>query len=293
MNTNRNLLLLGLGFALCSAALAADWSATTVGMRVGNRFSEPGIPADIHKTILGVTHINGDRLGTNLFLMEALKSGRNDPASPVVPSSQAPATTGTGAQELFGFYQRSLSINALRGAREPIGPFTDVSLIGRLDYSSKNTRFAPGLRAWRLGVSGAMPVQAGMWSVGLNLYGERNHNGYADLAPPGAIKENVRYRVVPTLSTVWAVPVAGVATFGGFGEIIAPRGKNGFGNETRTEFLLRMSLLFDIGGPKSGLKAGVGWEYWNNKFGSAELSPGVPLPGRRQSTPLLMAEYQF
>lgn len=292
MNLTHKTLLAFVAASLGPLVHAADWSDTSVSLRYGNRFAEPGIPVPIRKLILNLTHINGDRYGTNLFLMEALKSDRHDPASPVIPSTQEPASTGTGAQELFAFYQRSLSLNALRGSQEPIGPFNDVSIIGRLDYSSKNTRFAPGLRAWRLGLSAALPF-TGMWQVSANLYGEHNHNGFADLAPPGVIQENIRYRVVPQIGSVWSVPLAGLATFAGIAEVTAPRGKNGFGIETRTEALLRTTLMFDIGGPKSGLKAGPGWEYWYNKFGNAEQAPGIPLPGSRQSTLMLQVQYGF
>ena len=119
--------------------------------------------------------------------------------------------------------------------------------------------FAPSPFKVQLGVSAAMPVSAGFWDIGLAVYKENNNNGIVGKA--------VSFTEAPALNTAWAIPMGGVGAFTGFASIVGPKGKDGFGEETKTETLIRASFMFDIGGGKSGLTAGLGVEYWDNKFG--------------------------
>ncbi len=54
--------------------------------------------------------------------------------------------------------------------------------------------------------------------------------------------------------------------FKGFANLVAPKGKDGFGNETKTEILVHPKLMVDFGevipGNKDRLEAGIGFEYW-------------------------------
>ncbi|MFY8178511.1 MAG: hypothetical protein ACOVKR_03825, partial [Limnohabitans sp.] len=92
-------------------------------------------------------------------------------------------------------------------------------------------------------------------------------------------------------TSAWAIPM-GAGTFGGFFDIVGPKGKDGFGAETKTETLLRATYLMDVNGPKSGLKAGVGVEYWNNKFGCNNTGSNVK-NSCKATTPLLLVEYHL
>ena len=74
--------------------------------------------------------------------------------------------------------------------------------------------------------------------------------------------------------------------------MIGPKGKDGFGVETKTEMLARAKFMFDVLGPKSGLTAGVGIEYWNNKFGNDNSIQRVK-NSARATTPLLLIEYKL
>ena len=82
------------------------------------------------------------------------------------------------------------------------------------------------------------------------------------------------------------------AIFKGFVAITGEKGKDGFGNDTATETLLRTSVQWDLGGlaglSKGTFFAGVGYEYWKNKFGN---QPSVP--GSKTSAPTLHAEWHF
>ena len=97
-----------------------------------------------------------------------------------------------------------------------------------------------------------MPVSAGFWNIGVAAYKETNHNGI--------VGKSVSFKVAPALTSVWAIP-AGAGTFGGFVSVVGPKGKDGFGSETKTETLARATYMFNVMGPKSALTAGIGVQF--------------------------------
>ncbi|MFN7444683.1 MAG: hypothetical protein ACK5RC_05840 [Curvibacter sp.] len=234
------------------------------------------------KNVLNFTHVSGDKLGTNLFVIDFLKSDKNDPAN----GSEA------GATEWYGFYKRSFSLSALTGNKGGYGFAKDLYLTGRVDLGAKNTAFAPAPAKLRTGVSADLPVKAGFWNVGLEVYKEQNNNSLAS-----AGKRAVDFDPTLALTSSWSIPVAGLGSFDGFLDVVGPKGKDGFGNETATEVLLRATMMFDIAGPKSGLQAGVGVEYWGNKFGCDNSKNGTTSGGTTNTcksvSPLLLATYKF
>ena len=258
---------------LSFGASAADWSDTSVGYRYASQQSEPGVTDSVSKNILSLTHVSGDKLGTNFFTIDLLKSASNDPA----------AGGPSGAQEWYGFYKRSFSMQGMTGQPVTLGFAKDVNLNLRMDAGSKNTAFAPAPLKLRAGFSVAMPVSAGFWDVGVDLYKEKNHNGI--------VGKDVTFDVATVLTSAWAIP-AGPGTFGGFIDIVGPKGKDGFGAQTRTETLARATYMFDVAGPKSGLKAGVGVEYWNNKFGCDNAASNVK-NSCKATSPLMLLEYHL
>lgn len=258
---------------LSLAAQAADWSDTSVGYRYAPSQSEPGVSDKVKKNILNFTHVSGDKLGMNLFTIDLLRSNSVDPSN----------GGNNGAQEWYGFYKRSFSLSALTGEKTTFGFAKDISLTGRVDAGAKNTKFAPAPFKTRFGLSAALPVAAGFWDVGIDIYNEKNHNGI--------VGKNVSFDTVPALSSAWSIPM-GPGTFGGFLDVIAPKGKDGFGDATKTETLLRANYLFDVNGPKSQLKAGLGVEYWNNKFGCNNNTAAVK-NSCKATTPLLLVEYHL
>jgi len=259
-----------------SSTFAADWSSNSITYGYAPHQSEPGVSDKVAKNILTFTHVSGDKLGSNLFNIDLLKSNSADQAN----------GNGGGAQEWYGFYQRNFSLNAMTGNKAGYGIAKDLNLTARVDAGAKNTTFAPAPRKLQLGMSAAMPVSAGFWDIGVAAYKESNHNGLT-----GAT-HSVSFDVAPALNSAWAIPVAGVGTFGGFASIVGPKGKDGFGEKTATETLIRATFMFDVMGPKSGLSAGGGVEYWNNKFGcdSSLASNGNKC---KATTPLLLVSYKL
>ncbi len=258
----------------CASAAAADWSSNSIGYRYAPSQSEPGVTDKVSKNILNFTHVSGDSLGGNFFTIDLLKSSSKDPAN----------GGAQGAQEWYGVYQRNFSFSSMTGNKTGYGFVKDLSLTGRIDAGTKNTTFAPSpLKLW-VGLEAAMPVSAGFWNVGASVMKERNNNGIVGKA--------VSFKAAPALTSAWAIPVGGVGTFGGFATIVGPKGKDGFGVETKTETLIQAKFMFDVMGPKSGLSAGVGVEYWDNKFGNNNAIAGVK-NSARATTPLLLVEYRL
>jgi len=82
------------------------------------------------------------------------------------------------------------------------------------------------------------------------------------------------------------------ASFEGFLDVVGPKGKDGFGNDTKTELLFRPKVMFDVGalfGHKNAFQVGAGWEYWVNKYGTNHRTT----PGALQSTPFVTADIHF
>lgn len=95
----------------CSNALAADFSSNSIGYRYAPSQSEPGVSDKVSKNILSFTHFSVDKLGTNFFTIDLLKSNAADPAN----------GGGSGAQEWYGFYQRDFSLSAMTGNKSGYG----------------------------------------------------------------------------------------------------------------------------------------------------------------------------
>ena len=269
-------LVLLAGSAVCAAA---DFAIDTVGYRYAPAVSEPGVASKVSKNILSFTHVSGDKLGGNFFTIDMLGSSANDPAN----------AGGKGAQELYAIYQRNFSLSAMTGNKTGYGFAKDLSLTARVEAGAKNTTFAPAPRKFSIGVEAAMPISAGFWNVGLAL---RKETGYNGIVFPGKTAGGVSFKIAPVLSSVWAIPIGGVGTLGGFASIVGPKGKDGFGSETKTETLIQAKFMFDVMGPKSGLSAGVGLEYWDNKFGGNNATAS-PVNSGKAISPLVLVEYKL
>lgn len=262
-----------------ASTFAADFAVNSIGYRYAPSQSVPGVASKVSKNIFTFTHFSTDKLGTNLFSIDYLKSASNDPAN----------GGAQGATEYFGFYQRNFSLSAMTGNKTGYGFAKDLSLTARVIAGTKNTTFAPAPLALQLGMEADMPISAGMWNIGIAAYKENNYNG---IVFPGKVAGGVSFKVAPALTTAWAIPVGGVGTFAGFGSIVGPKGKDGFGADTKTETLLQARFMFDVMGPQSGLTAGVGVEYWNNKFG-CNNGTAVPANSCKATTPLLLVDYKL
>lgn len=256
----------------CAASHALEWSDNSIGLKVGNRFSEPGIAQPIRKSIYEFVHVSGDKLGKNLVVGQVLQSDGNDPA----------AGGTTGAQEFFGFYRRSFSLSRLSGRPMAFGPVKDVSLVGRFDRGPKNIQFAPAARKVMAGVSLDFAMPKGFAEASFYAYHEKNYNGI--------VGQEVNFDTTMRTDFVWAVPFdlgIPVEWRGGLA-VTGKKGNDGFGNATKTETRLYTELLVPVS-VMPGLMVGVAYEMWRNKYGANQNA----IPGAKQNTALLVTEYHF
>lgn len=260
----------------CLAAAAADFSDTAVGVTRGWSYSNPGTnDGNVRRTSLHFSHFSADRLGSNLAYVEFARSGDSEPA----------VGGGGGAQEAYGFYSRDWSWSKLT-QRKFTEAVRDVSLTTRIDAATKNDAFGekPVMLIVGPTVSFAVP---GYLNLGVYAYKETNHNGI--------VGRDVNFDLTARVTASWGIPLGRAFTARGFVQVTGPKGRDGFGNETKAETMAQVRVLADVGalaaGSRNGLLLGVGFEYWRNKFGT---DPAFAPPGTtRQFAPLLTAEYHF
>ena len=128
----------------------------------------------------------------------------------------------------------------------------------------------------------------GFWNLTLGARTESNHDGITDV--------DVHFHTAAHMESNWLYPfyIGKVPmVFKGFASLTGPKGKDGAGVNTTTEFLTRVSLLADVGalaGHPRTFYAGIGYEYWHNMYGT----PNSEQPGTTStSLPLFVAELHF
>jgi len=258
---------------LSPSASAADWSDTSVGYRVGSQFHEPCCgTTDIRKDILSITHVSGYKYGSNFFTADFLMSDHHDPA----------VGGGGGAQEIYAVYRHQLSMTAVSGHSFAFGPVKDIAVTIGGDLNAKDDAFGPRVRKFVIGPTIKFAVP-GFFDVSLLYRTEQNHNGI--------VGASVQFDPTYGMSLAWGIPLKAInSKFDGFLDYIGPKGKDGFGFETKAETLARAYLMYDIGslaGKAGTFYVGVGYEYWNNKFG------GNPNNYGKTNAPMFAAEAHF
>jgi len=289
--------------ALMTAAVAVPqahaqftYSDTSVGYRWGQDFKEPGVANghDITKNIFSVTHSDGYKYGENFINIDILLSDNHDPAAgpasgPIARGGSGTGNSTDGATEYFGVYRHDLSMNAITGSEMfKWGIIRDFRIEAGTNLSTKNTAFAPSVRAALFGPSIAFDVPNGFFNIAFDLYKEWNNNGI--------VGTGVNFDPTVRIEGAWGVPFH---VFGqrikweGFFDVTPPKGKDGFGAQTVTEFLLHTKFKYDVGKLVSGkehvVEAGPGLEYWLNKFGN----DANKVPGSEAVSPFLFVSFYF
>lgn len=295
------------GSLLLSGALpayAADWSDTSISYRYlpqesGFSLDRNNQPLDVAKSIIQLTHVSGYKYGSNFFDVNFIKSDNNNPADDgTLPFGPAPGT-GSGAVEVFGMYRHNLSLGAVSGRDLKFGPVKDISLTAGFNLSTKNDFNGAATRAVVLGPTFHFALPAGFLNVGLLAYKESNNTAFGITDPSGNVLSppgRVSYDWTAQLAAAWSVPFhAGIpAKLQGFLAVTGPKGML-----TKTETLLDTTVMFDIGslvGKKDTFYAGIGYRYWNNKFGTDEGAAGyqgLVNKAGHVSTPIVQLEAHF
>ncbi|BDG02475.1 hypothetical protein [Anaeromyxobacter oryzae] len=269
----KNTLVPLVALALVSVARPAaslDWSDNSFHVSWGGNYHEPGTVKPgtdeaqaIAKTTLTYTHASGDKLGGNFLNVDMYISDKHDPAQ----------GSAQGATEVYAVYRRTFSLNQITDSKKFAFPgVADVRLDAGLDIGTKNNGFASHKVMPVAGVSLALAVP-GFWNIGAYVSKEWNNNGFMHAQGTIPSGGSVEFDVAPVFSTAWGVPLFDLPLqFAGFANVLLPKGKDGFGNETKTEVLLQPKLVWDVAktfsSTRTGYEVGVGYQYWLNKYGN-------------------------
>lgn len=237
------------------SARAAEWSDTSLHLWYGTAFAEPANPSNVEKTVLSFTHASGYKYGSNFFNIDLLYSDTHDPVQGLT------TVTSVGALEVYTVYRHTLSFSKIAGSKVGFGPIKDIGFEFGADLNTKHNAFASRKIMPIAGLSLSIDIP-GFWIIGLMADKEWNTNAI--------LGKSVEFDITPTVTTAWFYPVYGPVSFEGFGSVNLPKGKDGFGNDTKVEVLLHPKLMVDVGsffGAK-GFQIGGGYQYWLNKFGN-------------------------
>jgi nucleoside-specific outer membrane channel protein Tsx len=295
MNTKMKKLTIAIMLASSVTAVqAADWSDTWVNYKYQADSREPTNPNDIAKHTIGFTHVSGYKYGSNFVNVDAIKSDNWDPAGVNNGAgASAGAANGTrgageGAQEIYVTYRTNFEAGKVTGTPMAFGVIKDVALTAGFDINTKNAGSSGNKRMWVLGPTFMMKMDKGFFNIGTFMSQETNR-----LAVGGNGRDTT-FDVAPMLSASWNIPFqAGLpAKFQGFFNVVGEKGKSYDGTtDTKTEYFSRSSVMWDVG-TSMGLKnntvwAGVGYEYWKNKFGNQKGT------GTDVRSLMYMAEWHF
>jgi nucleoside-specific outer membrane channel protein Tsx len=200
-----------------------------------------------------------------------------------------------GSTEFYALYRGQLSPDKIFGLNTKFGPISAINFEFGGDVESENSAFAPNKKLLVAGPNFHFDLGAGYLNIGVHISKEWNHNGFcADACgQPGG---PVSFSPAPEFEFVWfynlkdftGLPLA----FRGFTNVVMPKGKDGFGNQTYTEVLSMPELSLDIGSmmfkKANKLDLYFAVELWEHKFGNSDK-----LPGAEEVSPEVGIEYHF
>jgi nucleoside-specific outer membrane channel protein Tsx len=292
MNMRRFALAAAMAAGIGSAAHAQGFSDNSVSLTYGPDFKEPGVstPADpkgvpISKEIISVTHVDGWKYGSNFANIDALFSNNNDKANSI--NGMTGNNSNANAVEVYALYRGQLSPNAIFDTTITTIPHVTKEIDFEIggDFNTKNTAFAPQKKLFVVGPNFHLDVPYfAFLNIGLHFSQEWNQNGIVGHA--------VNFSPAFEFESAYLVPLDFVGIplrFSGFANFVEPKGKDGFGNSTKTEFLTQNNLILDLGGlafdKPHFLDIYVGYQYWLNKFGNNSNSNASDFtPGSLAST---------
>jgi hypothetical protein len=283
--------------AIASPAFAYDFSDTEVGYSYGWQYKEPGTAggANILQHNFYLNHVDGYSLGTNFIGIDVTKWGPNNPANCATFACTPGGPHEIGSAELYSVWRTAFSGNKVtKSSMFTWGPIKDVSWEMGFDLELQNTAFAAEKRLIVAGPQFSINIPKGFWNISLHISKEWNNNGF--FGP-------TNFDAAPELETQWLYPfqIGPVPiNFEGFLNIVGPKGRGGGGTgatgtgQTRTELLAHPKLMMDVGAfafnVPGKLEAGVGFEYWLNKFGDTTSAVGG---GTHQRAVFFETDYHF
>jgi hypothetical protein len=271
---------------LTPLAHGADWSDTSLSVRYGTKFAEPydnnpdGSRVDIKKTIIGLTHADGYKYGSNFFNVDVLLSDKNDPGDGVAGKA--------GAQEVYLVYRHTLDIGKVARKELKYGLMRGLGVTAGFDLNTKNDGYASKKRMLVIGPTLMLDVP-GFLNLSALWLSESNS--------PKGIDDRYHYKNHGALEADFGIGIGSLPlAFKGYALYIGSKGMNEFGGPTKPETHIDVALTYDVGSAmsmaKNALSIGIEYEYWKNKFGNPTTTPGAG-PGATARTPMVRVEYHF
>jgi hypothetical protein len=266
-----------------SDAQAEEWRDLSLGYRAGANFSEPFGKEDVHKNIFNLSYANGYDYGTNFFSADFLFADKNDPLH---------ARSESGSQEAYFVYRHLLDIGKVTQQNLLLGPIRGVGITAGFDVNYKQDAGYNSRK--RMVVAGPTLMMDVPGYLNISLLGLWESNApYSEFTQIQTSRYN--YKPHADLNVVWGIPVSQNIHFSGYADFIAAKGANEFGDDTVPETHVFMKLLYDLSemanARKGHLKAGLGYEYWKNKFGND--ASGAAGSGAFARTPMVCLEAHF
>ena len=258
-----------------SFAWGIEFQDTYLSLRYLPADKQPGYEKDANEVAGNISYANGWTYGSNFVSLDLEDFGHQDLANTVVGKADSDSF------ELYAVFRTVLSGNKISGSKLfSFGPVRDVGLELGLDIDTQDDQFASYKRLVIVGPQFSINLPRGFWTITLGMSHEWNTDAFV------ANGNGVNYNPTYEIETAWSYPFAlgpVPLNFTGFANLIGPKGVGATGDfYHRVEILLHPKLLVDVGAltgyaPRK-IEAGVGYEYWHNKFGSVPQD----VPGTEQ-----------
>jgi nucleoside-specific outer membrane channel protein Tsx len=270
---------------------ADGFSDTWMGVRDGPTISNPGEEKggrNVNKVIVNLGHFDIWDYGSNFFSVDVLFSNANEPAQ----------NSAGGSTEFYAVYRAQFSPDKIFGVNTKIGPFSAINFEIGGDAEAENTAFAPDKKLLVAGPNFHIDLpDYGFVTIGVHISKEWNNNGFSDCPSACFVHGGpVSFDPAAEFEFVWLYHMSWTGLpldFAGFMNVVLPKGKDGFGAQTKTEVLARPKLSLDVGKMilgkphKPDLYFAV--EFWENKFGNDHTK----VPGSEEVSPEIGIEYHF
>jgi hypothetical protein len=229
-------------------------------------------PANIQRNSIEYKHADSWSLGSNFIDVMLAKSNMSEPSS----------GGGDGATEAYVTIRSGLGLNEITGTRAfQFGPVRNVAVEVGANLQTKNSEFAPSERTLYFGSNFEMKMPRGYFKVGVHLRKEWVHEG--------TLGKVANYDPNFNIEPSWLIPFSiGKVhlNYSGFADYNTPKGKDTFGTDTASEFLIRSAVAVDIGSlmfrRAQLVELNGGLWYWHNEYGKPSSEPGAS-----QTTPIM------
>ena len=247
---------------------------------------QPGYSKNANEVAGNISYANGWTYGSNFVSLDFEDFGHQDLANAVV------GRQNSNSFELYAVFRTVLSGNKVTGSHDfSYGPIRDIGLEFGLDIDTQDDQFASYKRLIIVGPQFSINLPRGFWTITTGLSKEWNTDAFL---PNG---NGTNYDPTLEIETAWSFPFAigpVPLNFTGFANFIGPKGVGGTGDfYHRVEILLHPKVLVDVGElagyTPHKIEAGVGFEYWHNKFGSVPQA----VPGTEQRSVFVEVGYHF